>query len=289
MKLGSAQRRKYGFVKRWYLLLPPIFTFVIVIRLDRNLKTSKPQGIMNELLLLTILFLFIAIIYSSAGFGGGSSYLAVLSLFGLEFVDLRMIALICNIVVVISSVFLFSKHNYIKWRKILPLILFSVPLAFVGGSMRIEARYFYLLLGISLLLSSIMMMINTEKEINSFPKESNAFIGGGIGFLSGLVGIGGGIFLSPILHLTKWDRPKSIAATSATFILVNSLSGLIGQIYTNGFDLSFNMIFALVLAVILGSQIGIRMTIFKLNPTHVKCVTAFVIFLVSVRLLFKYL
>jgi len=244
---------------------------------------------MNELILLTILFLFIAIIYSSAGFGGGSSYLAVLSLFGLEFVDLRMIALICNIVVVTSSVFLFSKHNYVKWRKIFPLILFSVPLAFVGGSMKIEARYFYLLLGISLFLSSIVMMIRTDKEIKTFPKRSNGFIGGGIGFLSGMVGIGGGIFLSPILHLTQWDKPKFIAATSATFILVNSLSGLMGQVCANGFDLSLQMITTLVLAVVLGSQIGIRVTIFKLNPTHVKMVTALVIMLVSVRLLFKYL
>ena len=243
---------------------------------------------MNELVLLGVLFFFIALIYSSAGFGGGSSYLATLSFFGLGFVDLRMIALICNIVVVSSSVFLFSKHKYIKWRKILPIILFSVPLAFIGGSIKIEARYFFLLLGISLFLSAVAMMITSDKEIKKFPKLSNGLIGGGIGFLSGMVGIGGGIFLSPILHLSKWGTPKVIAATSAAFILVNSISGLIGQVFANGFTLTLETLGVLILAVILGSQIGVRLTIFKLNLIHVKQVTAFVILIVSIRILLKY-
>lgn len=244
---------------------------------------------MNELIYLALLFFLIAMVYSSAGFGGGSSYLAVLSLFGLEFFNLRMIALICNIVVVSSSVFLFSKHQFINWKKIFPLILFSVPLAFAGASLKLDVRYFYLLLGFSLLLSAIFMMIDTSKELRKLPRFSNALIGGGIGFLSGMVGIGGGIFLSPILHLSKWDKPKVIAATSAAFILANSLSGLFGQISAHGFNIEWKTISVLVLAVIMGSQIGIRLTIFKLNPIHVKRVTAFVILLVSIRLLFKYI
>jgi len=244
---------------------------------------------MNELIYLALLFFLIALVYSSAGFGGGSSYLATLSLFGLEFLNLRMIALICNIVVVISSVFLFSKHKFVIWKKILPLILFSVPLAFVGAGLKMDARYFYLLLSFSLFLSALFMVIDTSKELRKLPRYSNALIGGGIGFLSGMVGIGGGIFLSPILHLSKWDKPKIIAATSAAFILANSLSGLIGQIYAHGFIIEWKTISILVLAVILGSQIGIRMTIFKLNPIHIKRLTAFVILLVSLRLLFKYI
>ncbi|MGA0257787.1 MAG: TSUP family transporter, partial [Saprospiraceae bacterium] len=119
---------------------------------------------MTELLSLTLLFFLIALVYSSAGFGGGSSYLATLSLFGLEFLNLRMIALICNIVVVSSSVFLFSKYKFIIWKKIFPLMLFSVPLAFVGASLKLDVRFFYLVLGFSLLLSALFMMIDTSKE-----------------------------------------------------------------------------------------------------------------------------
>ncbi|MGA0258075.1 MAG: sulfite exporter TauE/SafE family protein, partial [Saprospiraceae bacterium] len=143
--------------------------------------------------------------------------------------------------------------------------------------------------GFSLLLSALFMMIDTSKELKKLPRYSNALIGGGIGILSGMVGIGGGIFLSPLLHLSKWDKPKIIAATSAAFILANSLSGLLGQVYAHGFNIEWKTISVLVLAVILGSQIGIRMTIFKLNPMHVKRLTAFVILLVSLRLLFKYI
>ena len=244
---------------------------------------------MDELLLLAPLFFLIALIYSSAGFGGGSSYLAVLSMVSIGFVDLRMIALLCNIVVVTSSVFLFSKHKYLNWRRILPLILFSIPLAFLGGSLKLEGRFFYILLAICLLLSSAAMLISAELKTRKFPKFSNAIIGGGIGFLSGLVGIGGGVFLSPLLHLTRWDKPKVIAATSAAFIFVNSISGLIGQVSANGFNLEPITVVVLAISVLLGSQIGIRMTIFKLNPLHVKRITAVVILTVAIRLLFKYI
>ena len=244
---------------------------------------------MQELLLLSTLFFLIAVVYSSAGFGGGSSYLAVLSFFGLGFSDLRMIALICNIVVVASSVFLFSKHKYLNWKRIIPLVLLSVPLAFLGGSLNIESIFFYRLLGFSLLLSAVIMILGNKVETKKFPKYSNALIGGGIGFLSGLVGIGGGVFLSPFLHLSKWDKPKVIAATSAAFILVNSIAGLIGQVYSYGFKLEWKFVGALVLAVILGGQVGMRVTLFKLDPIQVKRITAFVILTVAIRLLFKYI
>lgn len=242
---------------------------------------------MNDLLLLIPLFFLIAFIYSSAGLGGGSSYLATLSLMSLPFVDLRMIALICNIVVVSSSIFLFAKHDYIKWRKIIPLILLSVPLAYLGGTMKLNARFFYLLLGGSLLFSALLMLMDIKRKAYRFPRYSNAGIGGGIGFLSGMVGIGGGIFLSPLLHLANWAKPKVIAATTAAFILVNSIAGLLGQIQTNGFQVEWRFLFGLIGAVIVGSQLGVRLTIFKLNPKGVRKMTAFVILIVAIRLLIK--
>jgi len=240
---------------------------------------------MNDIVYLVPLFFLIALVYSSAGFGGGSSYLAILSFFSLGFVHLRMIALICNIVVVSNSVYLFSKHKFIKWPKVLPLILFSIPLAFLGGTIQLEARIFYLLLGNTLFLSSVFMLVDVSRKQKGLPRYSNGFIGGAIGFLSGLVGIGGGIFLSPFLHLSNWDKPKVIAATSAAFILANSIAGLTGQIYTNGFNLEWKIVAALLLAVFVGSQVGVRMTIFKFRPLIVKRITASVILLVAVRLL----
>jgi len=242
---------------------------------------------MNEFFILVPIFFIIAFVYSSAGLGGGSSYLATLSMMSLPFVDLRMIALLCNIAVVSSSIVLFCKHDYLKWNKILPLILLSIPLAYLGGTMRLDARVFFLLLGGSLLVSSVLMMMDLKRKSSRLPKYTNAVIGGGIGFLSGMVGIGGGIFLSPLLHLANWAKPKVITATTAAFIFVNSIAGLLGQIKTNGFDIEWNYIIGLLGAVIIGSQLGVRLTIYKLNPQGVRRITAIVIFIVAVRLLVK--
>jgi len=244
---------------------------------------------MPDLLLLVIIFFIIAVVYSSAGFGGGSSYLATLSLFPMAFQDMRLTALICNVIVVCSSVALFNKHKYIKWSKVLPLIILSVPLAYLGGKLLIEERIFFLLLGGSLLLASIAMIFDNRTTTVKLPKYGNAVIGGGIGFLSGMVGIGGGIFLSPLLHLSRWGKPKIIAATSAIFILVNSLAGIAGQLMTNEIRLDIQKIFALGLAVFLGGQIGVRITILKFDPIWVKRITALVILVVALRLLYKYL
>ena len=244
---------------------------------------------MDELLLLTIIFFSIAIVYASAGFGGGSSYLATLSLFPMAFQDMRMTALICNVVVVCSSVLLFNKYKYIKWKKVIPLIVLSIPLAYIGGKMLIQEKSFFILLGFSLLIASLIMIFDKRKSTNKIPKYGNAAIGGGIGFLSGMVGIGGGIFLSPILHLSKWGDPKVIAATSAIFILVNSLAGILGQLMTYEISLDIPTLISLVLAVFLGGQIGVRLTILKFDPLWVRRITAIVILIVSLRLLFKYL
>lgn len=260
---------------------------MIRITYSKDIPPITYLSSMFELFYLIPIFFVIAFVYSSVGLGGGSSYLAVLSLMSLPFVDLRMIALICNIVVVSSSVVLFDKHNYLRWRKIIPLILLSLPLAYLGGRLKLDARFFYLLLGGSLIIGAILMLLDIRRKSYKLPKYSNAVIGGGIGFLSGVVGIGGGVFLSPILHLTNWAKPKTIAATTAAFILVNSTAGLLGQVHTNGFQLDWPYVIGLVVAVILGSQLGVRLTIHKLNPKGVRRVTAVVILLVAIRLLLK--
>ncbi len=242
---------------------------------------------MNEFLPILIpIFFIISILYAAAGFGGGSSYLAVLALFPLAFISLRIIALLCNIIVVSGSLYVFYKNGFLNIRKALPLILLSVPFAYFGGSLQIEANFFFLILGTTLLVAAVLMLIDKRKKIVDSPNFISPIIGGGIGFLSGLVGIGGGIFLSPFLYLTHWDKAKNIAATTAAFILVNSIAGLVGQISANNFNIDLQPILLLLTTVFIGGQIGSRLTVNWINPKVVKKITAVLILLVAIRILF---
>lgn len=251
-------------------------------------KTKEPSMSLEVIFLMCIFFI-IAVVYSSAGFGGGSSYLAMLSLFDLAFPDFRMIALCCNITVVLSSIILFNKHLKINWRRLWPLVVLSIPLAYIGGMLRISQDIFFILLGGSLFVASLLMFFGQVKETRLLPQYINAVIGGCIGLLSGLVGIGGGIFLSPVLHFSRWGAPKVIAATASVFILVSSISGLCGQISTHGFSVDPWILIPLMCSVFVGGQIGVRTTLLKFSPLTVKRITAFVILIVAIRLLIKYL
>ena len=186
---------------------------------------------------IVLLFFSVAVLYSSVGFGGGSSYLAILALTGIAFTQVRATALLCNIIVVSGNTWFFYHQKIFDWKKVLPLVLFSIPLAFIGGYLKINQTFFFILLGFTLLFAAITMwiskrIVSTDKKSINLNLTKNASYGGVIGFISGMVGIGGGIFLSPLLHLTNWDSPKKIAATASFFILVNSIAGLFGQ-YTN--------------------------------------------------------
>ncbi len=252
------------------------------------------QLVINNWLIISLFFI-IAVLYSSVGFGGGSSYLAVLALTTLAFTQIRATALLCNIVVVSGGTYMYVKNGYFNYKKILPLVLLSIPLAFLGGYLRISFRLFYILLGATLTIAAITMWLS--KYIDKVEKEAikksnlvkDASYGGSIGFISGLVGIGGGIFLAPLLHLTKWDTPKRIAATSSFFILVNSIAGLIGQYQNPNFKIEPKLTFILLLTVLIGGQIGTRLSIKLINPNNLKRLTALLIAFVGIKLLFKYL
>lgn len=247
-----------------------------------------------EFWLVILLFLIVATLYSSVGFGGGSSYLAILALSSIAFTEMRTIALFCNIVVVSSNVFLFYKEKIIDFKKIIPLVIFSIPMAYIGGYIKITEQLFFILLGFTLFFAAIMMWISkkitSEKEmINNSSFLKNSGFGGLIGFISGMVGIGGGIFLSPLLHLTNWDTPKKIAATASIFILVNSLAGLGGQVSNPNFTVNWHLTSILLIAVFIGGQIGNRLSSKLLTPILLKKATAILIAFVSIRILFKYL
>ncbi|MCG1036389.1 sulfite exporter TauE/SafE family protein [Polaribacter sargassicola] len=243
---------------------------------------------------IILLFFSVAILYSSVGFGGGSSYLAILALTSIVFTQIRATALLCNIVVVSSNVLLFHQQQKIDWKKVTPLVLLSIPLAFLGGKLKINQHFFFILLGFTLLFAAITMWISkkiiaSDKKISTSNSFKNASFGGFIGFISGMVGIGGGIFLAPLLHLTNWDTPKKIAATASVFIFVNSIAGLLGQYSNPDFIIDWNLTSILLVTVFIGGQIGSRMSNNYFTPIQLKKATAILIAFVSFRILFKYL
>ena len=241
-----------------------------------------------------LFFLIIAFIYSSVGFGGGSSYLAVLAMYNLPYQEIRLTALICNIIVVVGGVYIYIKNKQTNWRKIIPITLVSVPMAYLGAVLKISRETFFLILGITLIIAALLLWIKTETkndgEISGNTGTSlirNGFLGGGIGFLSGLVGIGGGIFLSPLLNLMKWDTPRKIAATSSVFILVNSISGIFGQVSKLSAGIDYLRIVSLCVAVFIGGQIGSRMSL-NWNPMIIKRMTAVLVLIAGINVLIKY-
>ena len=243
-----------------------------------------------ELTLLALSFFLVAFLYSSVGFGGGSSYLAILALTFSSFYMIRSTALVCNLVVVSGSCFLFYKSGHLKLRKFLPFVLVSVPLAFMGALFRLKEYIFFSILGVALIFVAISLTIQTlnlKTDFRSlkYPNWLSYGIGGSVGLLSGLVGIGGGIFLAPVLNYMKWDKPLRIAALASFFILVNSISGIIGMLASGTFEIFWPELAILVLAVLVGGQLGVRMALIKISPKGLRIFTAFLVFFVGARVL----
>ena len=240
---------------------------------------------------LQFLFFCAALIYSLVGFGGGSTYISLLAVFGISHTVAPSIALICNIIVVAGGTYHFFKNGHISFSFIFPFLLFSVPLAYIGGTIIIEREFYQFILGIALLLSSMKMLLFKKgrfpaQECNFRPPFWCAFsIGGILGFVSGLVGIGGGIFLSPVLYLCKWGNPKKIAATATIFILINSISGLVGQIHKFGGLENIKDYNSLIISVFLGGQLGSWFCNNRIGYRKIEIFTAILMAFVSLKLL----
>lgn len=250
--------------------------------------------ILTQNVLVILSFFVIAILYSSVGFGGGSSYLALLALTGLAFSEIRIISLLCNIVVVTNNLLLSIDYKKYHWKKVITLLIFSIPFAFLGGSLQINQTFFFIILGITLLFAAITMWISkninsSEKSVINLPLYKNASYGGLIGFISGLVGIGGGIFLAPLLYITHWDTPKKITATTSLFILANSIAGLYGQSLNPEFTIDYNLTSILLISVFIGGQIGSRISNKLFTAIQLTKATAILIAFVGIRILIKYL
>lgn len=237
---------------------------------------------------LAVLFMVVALFYSAVGFGGGSSYLAILALFVTSFFTIRSLALLCNIIVVGGSTYWFVKQGHFKGKAFMPFIISSIPMAYLGARFRLSEELFFILLGASLILAAVFLFWQPKRspgEAKNYPLFFNMLVGGGIGMLSGLVGIGGGIFLAPLLHYIKWKEALVVAALSSLFILVNSVSSLVGLLHAETLSLPWPEAFVLGGAVLLGGQIGIRISLNKLSPQSIRRVTAALVFVVGIRVL----
>jgi len=245
------------------------------------------------MVLLAILFLATAILYSSVGFGGGSTYLALLLIWGVPYFIFPVIALSCNIIVVSGNCFNYIRAGNLNFKLLIPYLIGSIPLAFIGGSLPIEKRLFEILLFLVLSAAGILLLLNfksyddKEENYRKIPIPVSILIGGVLGFISGIVGIGGGIFLSPILFLIRAGRPKHIVTTASLFILINSVSGIIGQLTKNAVLTEIPNYWYLLVAVLIGGQLGNFLNL-KIFPTRILAlVTAILVIFVALRMGFK--
>jgi len=247
------------------------------------------------MIFLAILFLVTATLYSSVGFGGGSTYLALLLIWGIPYSIFPLIALSCNIIVVSGNCFNYIRAGNLNLRLLLPFLLGSVPLAYIGGSLVIEKKLFEIFLFLVLAVAGILLLLNfnsyddKQESYKKVPLPICILIGGILGFVSGVVGIGGGIFLSPILFLVRAGKPKHIVTTASLFILINSIFGIIGQVGKNHIlDEIFNYWY-LLLAVLAGGQVGNFLNL-KIFPTRMLAlVTAALVLFVAARMGIRFL
>jgi len=245
--------------------------------------------------LLILLFFVTAALYASVGFGGGSTYNALLVLYGADFRILPAIALACNIIVVAGGALAFWRSGNLDLKRLAPFLVTSIPVAWAGGRIPISETLFIGALGFSLLAAGLHLALDRKRDLDGPIKPAAPAlalaVGWAIGFLSGLVGIGGGIFLAPVLYLIEWGRPKEIAGACSIFILVNSIAGLAGQIMKLGDIGALSMMadyWMLFPAVLIGGQIGSRLANVGLSSLAIKRFTALLILYVSVRLLLRW-
>ncbi len=234
---------------------------------------------------LTLAVLIIAFLYSSVGHAGASGYIAVMTLFSLTPEEIKPTALALNILVASIGSWQFWRAGHFSWKLFWPFALLSFPLAFVGGYLNLPTQVFKIVIGVVLLFSAIrFLMPQIAEEKTTEPSKAVAIsVGAGLGLLSGLTGTGGGIFLTPLLLLMRWATTKNAAAVSAVFILMNSISGLLGNFSATKNIPSF--ILPLAVAVVVGGAMGSYLGSKKLAPLAIKRLLAIVLIIAGLKLI----
>jgi uncharacterized protein len=241
----------------------------------------------ESLILFYILLFLVAFLYSSVGHGGASGYLALMALFSITPDVMKPTALLLNLFVSLTSFIQFYRGKHFNWKIFLPFAITSVPMAFVGGMISVDDYVYKKILGLLLIIPIVRFLFFGNIKVEEIKKPNfvlSLIIGAAIGFLSGLIGIGGGIILSPVLLLLKWVDMKKTAAISAIFIFVNSLSGLAGQLQ-KGINFSTDM-YAYVAVAFVGGLCGAYFGSLKLNQNFLKYLLAIVLIIASYKLLF---
>jgi len=228
------------------------------------------------MIVLAILFLVTATLYSSVGFGGGSTYLALFLIWGVPYFIFPIIALSCNIIVVSGNCINYIRAGNLNLKLLIPYLIGSIPLAFIGGTLPIEKRI--------LLLLNFKSYDDKEENYKKIPIPVSILIGGSLGFISGVVGIGGGIFLSPILFLIRAGKPKHIVTTASLFILINSISGIIGQLTKNTILNEIPNYWYLLVAVLVGGQIGNFLNLKIFSTRVLALITAILVIFIAIRM-----
>tara|TARA_B100001113_G_C21109076_1_gene622374 strand:- start:1706 stop:2464 length:759 start_codon:yes stop_codon:yes gene_type:complete len=250
-------------------------------------------GVEIELVLLCFGLFFVAILYSSVGHGGASGYLAILSLSSYaNIIGLKQYAWCLNLVVAAISFYHYYNAGHFVKKLTFPFIIGSVPFAIIGGYIKIDENIYDSLLSITLIWAAYKLytikniVLDGEMKI---PKLSVSIpIGAGIGFFSGVIGVGGGIFLSPLILLKRWAEPKNVAATSALFIWINSLSGLFGAGFSNQLEINLEILLPFLICVLLGGYIGSKYGSL-MEEYSIKKILIFVLIIAAIKRLLEIL
>lgn len=247
--------------------------------------------------LLTGLFLLVAAAYASVGFGGGSTYNALLILSGTDYRLVPAIALTCNILVVSGGVYHYTRAGSLSAASLLPFVVLSIPMAWLGGRLPVSEKVFIGLLGFSLLVAAVQMLVKRDTNALAAQRTGKRYwllatpIGGFIGLLAGITGIGGGIFLAPLVYLFHLAPARTVAGITSGFILVNSIAGLAGQLMKAG-DYSplddWIQAWPLFIAVVIGGQIGSHLGAYHLPENWIKRLTAVLMLYVAFRLIWRW-
>jgi len=245
------------------------------------------------MIFLSVLFLLTATLYSSVGFGGGSTYLALLLLWNTPYAIFPILALACNIAVVSGNSFNYMRNGHFNKSLLLPYLIGSVPFAYWGGLLVIDKNIFEIVLFTVLFSAGILLLFNfklfgsEKKSYKKIPLYISVSIGSVLGFISGVVGIGGGIFLSPILFLLQAGKPRDIATTASIFIFINSISGLIAQLQKDHLRIEIVDYWFLILSVVIGGQIGNYLNLKILPSKGLAALTAILVLFVALRMGYK--